>query len=93
MFGAGLLIAPRTTCGTILFDLFFNREPVLDCMILLDFLTRLATGELLLLDSARGTELTRRGIDTSLPLWSAGTLSVSDREGGGTQVVIELSHA
>ena len=28
----------------------------------------------LLLDGATGTELTRRGVDTSLPLWSAGAL-------------------
>ncbi len=29
---------------------------------------------MLLLDGATGTELTRRGVDTSLPLWSAGAL-------------------
>ena len=40
----------------------------------LDFSTRLATGKLLLLDGATGTELTRRGVDTTLPLWSAGAL-------------------
>jgi S-methylmethionine-dependent homocysteine/selenocysteine methylase len=28
-------------------------------------------GELIVLDGAMGTELTRRGVDTSLPLWSA----------------------
>jgi len=43
-------------------------------MTLLDFSTRLAMGELLLLDGATGTELARRGIDTALPLWSAGAL-------------------
>jgi S-methylmethionine-dependent homocysteine/selenocysteine methylase len=32
---------------------------------------RLATGEILLLDGATGTELDRRGVSTALPLWSA----------------------
>ena len=35
------------------------------------FLTRLNSGQPLLFDGATGTELNRRGIDTSLPLWSA----------------------
>ena len=39
-----------------------------------DFTARLAMGELLLLDGATGAELARRGIDTALPLWSAGAL-------------------
>src|SRR5512143_3259600 len=38
------------------------------------FLTRLASGRALLLDGATGTELQRRGVDTSLPLWSARAL-------------------
>lgn len=38
------------------------------------FLTRLASGQVLLLDGATGTELQRRGVDTSLPLWSARAL-------------------
>lgn len=37
-------------------------------------LTHLASRRLLLLDGATGTELTRRSIDTTLPLWSAGAL-------------------
>jgi methionine synthase I (cobalamin-dependent) len=40
----------------------------------MDFLTRLKEPEPLLLDGATGTELTRRGVDTSLPLWSANAL-------------------
>jgi S-methylmethionine-dependent homocysteine/selenocysteine methylase len=38
------------------------------------FLIRLATGRVLLLDGATGTELQRRGVDTRLPLWSARAL-------------------
>jgi S-methylmethionine-dependent homocysteine/selenocysteine methylase len=38
------------------------------------FLDRLASGRVLLLDGATGTELQRRGVDTSLPLWSARAL-------------------
>jgi S-methylmethionine-dependent homocysteine/selenocysteine methylase len=38
------------------------------------FLARLASGRVLLLDGATGTELQRRGVDTSLPLWSARAL-------------------
>src|SRR5512146_2033834 len=38
------------------------------------FLKQLATGNALLLDGATGTELQRRGVDTSLPLWSARAL-------------------
>ena len=40
----------------------------------MDFLTRLTQPEPLLLDGATGTELTRRGVDTGLPLWSANAL-------------------
>jgi S-methylmethionine-dependent homocysteine/selenocysteine methylase len=40
----------------------------------MDFLTRLKQPEPLLLDGATGTELTRRGVDTGLPLWSANAL-------------------
>src|SRR3970040_2023482 len=39
-----------------------------------DFIAQLARGDLLILDGATGTELTRRGVDTTLPLWSAGAL-------------------
>jgi homocysteine S-methyltransferase len=39
-----------------------------------DFLSRLKQPEPLLLDGATGTELTRRGVDTGLPLWSANAL-------------------
>jgi S-methylmethionine-dependent homocysteine/selenocysteine methylase len=38
------------------------------------FHARLASGRVLLLDGATGTELQRRGVDTSLPLWSARAL-------------------
>ncbi len=38
------------------------------------FVARLASGRMLLLDGATGTELQRRGVDTSLPLWSARAL-------------------
>jgi len=38
------------------------------------FLTQLSADAPLILDGATGTELTRRGVDTSLPLWSAGAL-------------------
>ncbi|HSD85557.1 MAG TPA: homocysteine S-methyltransferase family protein [Anaerolineae bacterium] len=47
------------------------------------FLMRLATGQVLLLDGATGTELQRRGVDTSLPLWSARALL----EASATQVL------
>ena len=43
-------------------------------MIYSPFLARLAAGRALLLDGATGTELQRRGVDTSLPLWSARAL-------------------
>ena len=39
-----------------------------------DFLSRLKQPEPLILDGATGTELTRRGVDTGLPLWSANAL-------------------
>ncbi len=38
------------------------------------FLTQLAAGRAFLLDGATGTELQRRGVDTTLPLWSARAL-------------------
>jgi S-methylmethionine-dependent homocysteine/selenocysteine methylase len=38
------------------------------------FRTRLAAGQVLVLDGATGTELQRRGVDTALPLWSARAL-------------------
>jgi homocysteine S-methyltransferase len=38
------------------------------------FLERLSQAQPLLLDGATGTELQRRGVDTSLPLWSAAAL-------------------
>ena len=40
----------------------------------MDFLTRLAQPNPILLDGATGTELHRRGVDTGLPLWSANAL-------------------
>lgn len=40
----------------------------------MNFLERLHQSKPLLLDGAMGTELTRRGVDTGLPLWSAGAL-------------------
>src|SRR5512139_2644302 len=43
-------------------------------MIDYNFFTRLTTGFALLLDGAAGTELQRRGVDTTLPLWSARAL-------------------
>ncbi len=39
-----------------------------------DFRDRLVDGPPLLLDGALGSELDRRGVDVSLPLWSAGAL-------------------
>lgn len=41
---------------------------------MLSFLDRLAQSKPILLDGATGTELDRRGVDTSLPLWSARAL-------------------
>src|SRR5262245_41106780 len=38
------------------------------------FRDRLAGTQPILLDGATGTELNRRGVDTSLPLWSAAAL-------------------
>lgn len=38
------------------------------------FVNRLLDSQPLLLDGATGTELNRRGVDTSLPLWSAAAL-------------------
>ena len=44
----------------------------------MDFLTRLKKTEPILLDGATGTELTRRGVDTGLPLWSANALMTDE---------------
>ncbi|MBI5567630.1 MAG: homocysteine S-methyltransferase family protein [Chloroflexi bacterium] len=41
------------------------------------FLSHLQSGRVLILDGATGTELDRRGVDTSLPLWSARALIVA----------------
>src|SRR5512147_1596702 len=41
---------------------------------MLSFLDRLTQTKPILLDGATGTELQRRGVDTSLPLWSARAL-------------------
>jgi len=43
-------------------------------MASLEFLSWLRSGAPLVLDGATGTELARRGVDTSLPLWSARAL-------------------
>jgi S-methylmethionine-dependent homocysteine/selenocysteine methylase len=40
----------------------------------MSFPTHLQSGRVLVLDGATGTELDRRGVDTSLPLWSARAL-------------------
>lgn len=40
----------------------------------MELITRLNTAGQILLDGATGTELTRRGVDTGLPLWSANAL-------------------
>jgi S-methylmethionine-dependent homocysteine/selenocysteine methylase len=40
----------------------------------MSFLKRLALARPILLDGATGTELNRRGVNTDLPLWSAGAL-------------------
>jgi S-methylmethionine-dependent homocysteine/selenocysteine methylase len=43
----------------------------------MSFLDHLHSGQVLVLDGATGTELDRRGVDTSLPLWSARALIVA----------------
>jgi homocysteine S-methyltransferase len=43
----------------------------------MSFLKQLQSGRVLILDGATGTELDRRGVDTSLPLWSARALIVA----------------
>ena len=43
----------------------------------MSFLKQLHSGRVLILDGATGTELDRRGVDTSLPLWSARALIVA----------------
>jgi methionine synthase I (cobalamin-dependent) len=52
----------------------------------MDFLTRLQQPEPLLLDGATGTELTRRGVNTGLPLWSANALLTKE----GTRVLQQI---
>jgi methionine synthase I (cobalamin-dependent) len=52
----------------------------------MDFLTRLKQPEPLLLDGATGTELTRRGVDTGLPLWSVNALLTEE----GTRVLRQI---
>ena len=52
----------------------------------MDFLTRLKEPKPILLDGATGTELTRRGVDTGLPLWSANALLST----GGETVLREI---
>jgi homocysteine S-methyltransferase len=52
----------------------------------MDFLTRLKESESILLDGATGTELTRRGVDTGLPLWSANSLLTDE----GTNVLQQI---
>jgi homocysteine S-methyltransferase len=47
----------------------------------MDFLTRLKKPGPVLLDGATGTELTRRGVDTGLPLWSANALLTEEGVG------------
>lgn len=53
----------------------------------MSFLKRLQSGRVLILDGATGTELDRRGVDTSLPLWSARALIVAP------QIVRQVHHA
>lgn len=43
----------------------------------MSFLSDVQVGRVLILDGATGTELDRRGVDTSLPLWSARALIVA----------------
>ncbi len=45
----------------------------------MDLQNRLTSGAPLLLDGATGTELNRRGVDTTLPLWSARALITAPR--------------
>jgi S-methylmethionine-dependent homocysteine/selenocysteine methylase len=52
----------------------------------MDFKDRLSRGPLVLLDGATGTELTRRGVDTGLPLWSANALV----DPGGAEVLLQI---
>jgi len=46
----------------------------------MEFLNRLKEPKPILLDGATGTELTRRGVDTGLPLWSANALLSAEGE-------------
>ncbi|HSO17816.1 MAG TPA: homocysteine S-methyltransferase family protein [Desulfosarcina sp.] len=54
----------------------------------MDFVTRLKQPTHILLDGATGTELTRRGVDTGLPLWSANALLTDE-----TARVLQQIHA
>ena len=53
-----------------------NHPPLItkNGVCIMNFLTRLKEARPLFLDGATGTELTRRGVDTGLPLWSANAL-------------------
>ena len=51
-----------------------------------EFLSRLKEPEPVLLDGATGTELTRRGVETGLPLWSANALLDDE----GTRVLKQI---
>jgi len=52
----------------------------------MDFLSRLKEPKPILFDGATGTELTRRGVATGLPLWSANALLSED----GTHVLGQI---
>lgn len=56
---------------------------IIFCM---DFLTRLKQPGQILLDGATGTELTRRGVDTGLPLWSANALLTDE----GMEMLLQI---
>jgi len=53
----------------------------------------MVAGERLLLDGATGTELTRRGVDTGLPLWSANALTTETGLNVLRQVHLDYLHA
>ena len=64
-----------------IFDCEFTPIQILTIIIpCMDFLTRLKEPKPILLDGATGTELTRRGVDTGLPLWSANALLTPEGE-------------
>ena len=56
-----------------------------------DFLQHLKAGKPLILDGATGTELDRRGVDTSLPLWSARALITAPKV--VRQIHVDYIHA